>query len=233
MTEHYYNAPTTMVAGIVAKIEAILVAAIEQRGRAELLVSGGRTPADIYLALADCDLPWQQVTVALVDERWVEPLQPESNEQFVRRHLLINRAASAHFIGMKSAASSAELGLADVEKRYAELSDTPDACVLGMGLDGHTASLFPGARGLPHALNSDTRRCAALWANPSDIVGTCRERVTLTPKYLNAAVHQFLVICGRDKWAVYQRAKRGTDKEAMPIRGILNEGTRPAVYWCA
>ena len=231
MSEHYFSEATTMVASLADRIEAILVAAIRQRGRAELLVSGGRTPADIYLALSDRDIPWQQVTVALVDERWVDTELPDSNERFLRRHLLINRAASAHFIGMKTPASSADLGLADIEKRYAVLSDTPDVCLLGMGADGHTASLFPGAQGLSHALRSDVGRCAAIVANPSDVVGHYRQRVTLTLGYLNAAAQQFLVISGPEKRAVYERARQGRDVATMPVRGVLHQGAEAEVYW--
>ena len=133
---------------------------IGSRGRACLSVGGGRFPKPFFRALSVKPLSWEKVTVVLGDERWVEPTDEASNEKLVRENLLVGEAASAQFIGLKTDHAEPEKGLYQIEKRLADLPELIDVTVLGMGEDGHTASLFPSAKPdeLSQALNPPIMR---------------------------------------------------------------------------
>src|SRR5690606_28505609 len=138
------------VHGVAAEMVKALDEELAARGAARMLLSGGTTPAPVYAQLAVAQLDWPQVTVGLVDERWLSPQDSASNTRLVRECLL-ERAEIGHFetlvregLSLPEAVHAANL----------EAGHAPDAClaVLGMGNDGHTASLFPGSRDLDRAL---------------------------------------------------------------------------------
>jgi 6-phosphogluconolactonase len=134
-------------------ITADLRRAVEARGLASLVVSGGRSPVPLFEKLRVQALDWARICVGLVDERWVEPNDPDSNERLVRENLLKDAAAAARFAGLKNAAPSPDLGAVSAWETYARVPRPFDVTVLGMGDDGHTASLFPSSPNLESALN--------------------------------------------------------------------------------
>jgi 6-phosphogluconolactonase len=231
--ERLFETRESMVAELEAQCVAALNHAIDERGEATFMVSGGSTPEPLYKSLSQVDLDWSSVYVALVDERWVELAHDKSNEAFTIKHLIQNNAASANLVGMKNTAETAQEGLLDCEATYQQLAQPFDMTILGMGSDGHTASLFPHAEGLAAALNPDsTEICAAINAHPSDVTGAITERMTLSLAGILRSKSVVLLITGDEKLSVLRKAQAGTDVNEMPIRAVLQQQQVPVtVYW--
>ena len=191
-------------------------------------MSGGSTPVALFERMSEMDIPWQDVVITLVDERWVEPTEADSNERLVQDHLLQNKAAAATFIGMKNAAPTAGAGEAECEQQLQKAPLPYDVLILGMGGDGHTASLFPGADKLAAATAMDSgRSCMGLAPLTAP-----HERMSLTlPAILNSR-QIFLHIVGQGKKHVLEKANTDGPAEELPIRFILRQKTTPlSVYW--
>ncbi|HSC82397.1 MAG TPA: 6-phosphogluconolactonase [Pseudomonas sp.] len=203
-----------------------LRSAIDERGAASLLVSGGRSPIAFFQRLAQQQLDWSRVTVSLADERWVPVSHPDSNEGLVRRYLLQGPAAKARFLGLYQAAPSLEQAAQRADEALGELPQGIDVLVLGMGEDGHTASLFPASANLGQALRSDCpQRCLPMQA-PS----VPRQRLSLTLPVLASARLTLLALQGRGKLATLRQALAADDVARMPIRAFLAEPLE--IYWC-
>ena len=210
------------------RICGTLQKAIATRGKASLVVSGGSTPVPLFAALSKISMEWDRVFITLADERWVEVSDKDSNEASVREHLLRNQATDAHFHGLKNSHASAVDGEKECEEQLALLPTPFDIIILGMGPDGHTASLFPGAARLSDALDMGSGRlCMAMTP-----VTAPHDRMTLTlPALLNSR-QIFLQLSGKEKRDVYERALGGDSVEEMPIRAVLDQDKVPVdVYW--
>ena len=205
-----------------------LRAAIAARGQASLVVSGGRTPVALFNRLSIKDLAWRQVTITLADERWVEPDATASNERLVRVELLRDKAADAHFIGLKSSAGSAASSAVGVWRTLAQMPRPFDLVLLGMGDDGHIASLFPTAAAIATALNTSLApACIAMQAPVAP-----HARLSLNLAALLDTRRIVLHIEGAKKHQVYQTALQAGDVLALPIRAVLRQTSVPFdVYW--
>ncbi|MCB1054808.1 MAG: 6-phosphogluconolactonase [Acidobacteria bacterium] len=228
VVEHRYPDPESLGHALAERLGRDLGAAVADRGRASLVVSGGTTPLPLFRALAGLELPWNRVTVTLADERWVAPTDPASNERLVRETLLEGRAAAARFVGLKTRDRTPETAVAACEAALAEISRPFDAVVLGMGSDGHTASLFPGAPELAQGLDpASGRRCVAV--HPG---GELPPRMSLTLPALVDSRSLHLHFTGDAKLEVYRRALEDGPVEEMPIRGVLRgAGRRLELWW--
>jgi 6-phosphogluconolactonase len=194
------------------------------------MVSGGSSPKQLFSALQNADLDWGKITVSLVDERWVEPGAEGSNESFIKDSFLQGRASAAKFISLKSGARSALAGLPDIEARFSDVPAPFDICVMGMGLDSHTASWFPGARGRAAAMAAETKaRFAAVDAAGCGGAGHFPERITLTLSAVMDSRQIILFIPGAAKAAVFENAQRGTP-EMTPVGALKSAGQRLTVY---
>ncbi|MBV7562506.1 6-phosphogluconolactonase [Pseudomonas sp. sia0905] len=199
--------------------------AIDSRGQATLVVSGGRSPIAFFKALSQQTLPWNKVLVSLADERWVPTSHEDSNEALVRRHLLQGPAAEAQLLGLYQSAASLEQAAELAEQALRDLPGI-DVLILGMGTDGHTASLFPDSPNLDEALSEDcSRRCLPMLA-PS----VPHQRLTLTLPMLRAARLPLLSIEGPDKLAVLEQALQQENHKNMPISAFLRAPLE--IYWC-
>lgn len=217
-----------LVAKLATTITDLLQKGIEANGTASLAVSGGSTPVSLFQKLSSIDIPWEKVHIALVDERWVEATEDDSNEKLVRMHLLQNNAKDAAFTGMKNSAETAGAGEDFCEKEFLNVPQPFDVLILGMGGDGHTASLFPGALKLDAATNMQSGKiCMGIAPLTAP-----HERMTLTlPAILNAK-EIFIHITGAEKKEALTKAEQDGPIEEFPVRFILRQTQTPVtVYW--
>ena len=209
------------------KVSGLLAASIETQGSASLVVSGGRTPMGFFHLLSQQALDWSKVTVLLADERWVDANHADSNEKLVRENLLINKASQASYLALKNTANQAVGGEAECAQALADLG-TFSVVILGMGDDGHTASLFPGSDALAAGLDMNSGRdCIAVTPHHAP-----HQRMSLTlPRLLNS--QQIVIhISGASKQQVLSQAEAGGDVMELPIRSILQQQQTPlAIYW--
>jgi 6-phosphogluconolactonase len=195
-----------------------------------LLLSGGSTPLPFYRDFGRQNLPWDRLHLALVDERWVAPSQPGSNERTLREAL--GPKAAARLTGMYDGSSVPAAALPEVSHSYTMLPRPWTLGLLGMGPDGHTASLFPGAFGLAQAL-STFELCAALTAKRSEVTGDNTERMTLSLSALLGIEHLVLLFTGEAKWRVYEEALATGKRETLPVSYLLQQDAVSLdVFWC-
>ncbi|MBU2886455.1 6-phosphogluconolactonase [Gilvimarinus agarilyticus] len=229
--ERFFDSREQMVDAVFEHTISALREATSQRDAASFLVSGGSSPAPIYKRLSEADLAWQKIQVALVDERWVDIDHEKSNAAFIQQTLLQNNASEVELVGMKNSAVSAADGVAKCEAAYQKLAAPFDVTILGMGPDGHTASLFPHAKGLAESLETKNL-CSAITAIKSEVTGDCTERMTLSLNGIVNSRHLLLLISGEEKLATYREALAGDNISGMPVRAVLQQDQIPVtVYW--
>lgn len=191
--------------------------------RALLVVSGGSTPLPFFRRLAEQSVAWSRVDVTLADERWVPEEHADSNARLVRETLLTGPAAAATFHSLTTSDPTPEQGAATVAARLATLPWPASLVVLGMGNDGHTASLFPDSGELSLALSTDDSVVAVRAASVS------QPRISLSAARLHDARRHALHLVGDAKKAVLAQALSGDDVRELPIRAFL---TCPlTLYW--
>ncbi|EBA11762.1 6-phosphogluconolactonase [Roseobacter sp. CCS2] len=187
---------------------------------ASLAVPGGTTPGPIFDSLCAADLDWSRVHVMLTDERWVPDTSDRSNTRLLRERLLTSRAAAATYVPLYADAETPEEKLAELAQGL-----TPElpisVMLLGMGTDMHTASIFPGADQLDHALHGDDLLVAMR------APGAPEPRITLSAQVLKSAMSRHMVIVGGEKRDALERARHLPPEEA-PVAAILSGTT---VHW--
>src|SRR5580700_1993639 len=218
----------TLSRDLAAQIAANLNAGIAARGLASLVVSGGRSPVKFFEQLRIQAVEWKRVCVALADERWVEPSDEASNERLVRDVLLKDGAAAARFLGLKNAAPTPDLGAVAAWETFARVPRPFDAVMLGMGDDGHTASLFPGSPNLPSALNpAAAAGCVGMWSPAPP-----KARLSLNLSALLDSRRITVLITGESKWRTLRAAHDPGPEQEMPIRAVLRQSRTPVdVMW--
>ena len=225
--ESFFPDRKRLFAGIAADFAERLADIIKKRRKASLALAGGTTPGPLYEELSHCPLNWEKVSVTLTDERWVSPEDPASNEWLIRDLLLKRRAASATFIPFKTNHAKATGGAVVTEKRISPIMPF-DIVLLGMGPDGHIASLIPGAEGFEAAADPEgTRKVAGIHA-----VGAAGspERMTLTVPGILSSRRVVLLFMGQDKLNVYNEAKEG--RGVSPIKDLLAQKKAPFhAFW--
>ncbi|MBB4210802.1 6-phosphogluconolactonase [Rhodothalassium salexigens DSM 2132] len=205
---------------------------LDADGRASLVCAGGSTPRMLYPKLSDAKIDWANVWVTVSDERLVPAHHDASNEKMVRLRLLQDRASEAQFVPListerhpRDAEQAVEAGLATMPQPFA-------VTLLGMGTDGHTASLFPGDPDLKRGLDPETEhnvKAVILKTPPADAPFP---RITMTARALLNSDLVIVLIVGEDKRAVIDRAIAGEAVDEMPIRAILHQNrANVEVFW--
>jgi len=200
------------------QVAQLLSNAISEKGSASIAVSGGSTPKGFFDALSKKSLAWDKVTITLADERWVDEASDASNTRLVKDNLLQNNAKDAQFFALKVAANLDEQTLAQLNKTASEQVLPFDVLILGMGEDGHTASLFPCSNEIKQALSLDNSD-ALMSVQPQSAP---HQRITFTLSALIKSTAIFLHICGENKQQVLDKAIASDDVLVMPIRAFLH-----------
>ena len=190
-----FESKVLLEADLAMRIAAILRFEIEKKGIATILLSGGSTPKNLYQKLGEIDLDWSKVHVGLVDERFVSQDSPYSNETLIRKSLMSGIASNAHFHSMVIDPMNyeANLQLAITEN---EVFRNTDIIILGMGDDGHTASLFPNDE------QSREASIARVLMFNTNAPNEPTKRITFCGPILQNGSHLFLLITGRKKYDV-------------------------------
>lgn len=188
--------------------------AVSRRGTCSIALSGGKTPQPVHAALSHHvpRLPWSKIHIFFADERAVLPTDPDSNYRMARESLLDHvpvPPANVHRMEGERADLDAAARAYD-----ALLPRTLDVLLLGVGPDGHTASLFPGAP----ALGERAKRVV-----PADSPFPPPRRLTITPPVIATARQTAVIVAGHDKAAVVQRALEGpVNLQACPVQLALD-----------
>lgn len=229
--------PQLLAQSLGQAVAATLASSIDKHSSASLVVSGGSTPAPVLNYLSTVDIDWSRVTVTLADERWVPLTHADSNEALVRSTLLTEKAANARFVSLYRNGNADDDALRAVTQDVASMGSPFTVVMLGMGGDGHTASLFPDAPAaeLAAAMALDTQELVAFLHPPS--VG--QTRISLTRAALLRSTHRFLHITGTGKLDVLHDALVQCNGDSYktgdkPVVGLITENPESAsVFWSA
>ena len=200
-----------------------------------LVVSGGTTPQPLFERLAATPLAWDRVTFVPSDERWLATDHDASNENLIRSSLLQDKAAVAAVQGLKLDFETAQEAEAALNDKLAPVLNCYSVAVVGMGLDGHFASIFAGTPQEQVALDmSKGQLCYAVDATGCPVAGDYTERMTLSlPAILNAK-HVYLLITGEDKLALIKKAiNKDQSVNGLPIVRLLQQSETPVTVCCA
>ena len=203
--------PADYAADAARFLAGLVVDAVSKRGRCEFALAGGATPMPVYRAMAAAGftpkIPWEKVGIYFGDERCVPPDDKDSNYGAARLVLLAHTAIPTENVHpMDAARADREAAALDYEK---VLPERLDVLLLGMGPDGHTASLFPGSPALAEA----TRRVVPVVAPKPPA-----ERLTITPPVIAAAMNVVVLVTGGEKAPMVARVLEGTaTPEELPV----------------
>jgi 6-phosphogluconolactonase len=216
----------TATLALARRIGESLRGAVRQRATASMIVSGDSSPRDLFQELKILPLPWCLVTLVPSDERWVPVDHAQSNEGMIRRELLSGEPGFAHFVSLYRRGVSAAGSLPTLRAALAEVPRPFDTVVVGMGEDGHTASLFPDSPDIATALRS---RDECVVQEVPRLGAPC---VSLTVRTLLDAREVALLFFGARKRAIYEASLEPGPVEQYPIRALVCQPRVPVnVFW--
>jgi len=216
--EDHFNSFEEAVTAFIEDLTKSLNVAISERGNALLAVSGGRTPQTVFRILREKVIDWSRVTITLTDERWVPNNHADSNENLVNTFLRREKATEVKFIPLFGGEKTPQEGQSACEERLRKLSLPFDAVYLGMGDDGHFASLFPHT----NALNEREQLCVPVPAEGSRLA-----RMSLSTEALFNTRKIYLLYSGESKYRMYCKAKETGSYHDIPLRLLLTQEKSP------
>jgi 6-phosphogluconolactonase len=226
-----YDTPAEMADAVAAGIGSVIASAVAERGAALVAFPGGRSPARIFERLSEMALPWDRVTIVPTDERLVPAESPLSNVGKIARHFLPKGARLLPMVA-GNLGDYRRVGEA-ADAKLGELRWPLDLAWLGVGADGHTASIFPGPD-LEEALNgASTRKALGVLPDPLPAEAPVA-RVTLSRAAIQSARTLLLTLSGKEKYEVVKRAVAEGAESAMPLGRVLAKADTPIyIHWSA
>ena len=199
-------------------VATLLQQIIDEQGKASLAVSGGQTPVVFFQRLSEQLIDWSKVTITLVDERWLEASDPDSNAYLVHTYLLKNNAAAGYFLPLKTHDETPGEAIMECETQLRTHLERLDVVVLGMGLDGHTASWFPDSEQLPALISEQT----LAWCLAVEDKTLKLPRMSLSWRLMRRARKIYLHFSDPNKNAVFDRACEVLSDD-LPISHVLHQ----------
>jgi 6-phosphogluconolactonase len=227
VTEHYFETRELASHYAAMQLAEALSEDLLVRDEATIIVSGGSTPRDCYKELSGVDLPWSRVHILMSDERYVDTDHPASNEGMVRRELLSGPAAAANMASIFQPGIPVAERCHLLEKDIGNLPQPASAGLLGMGEDGHFASLFPGFDQLDEGLDLNSRFACL----PVHTAASQYSRITLTLRCLLGCKELLLLFFGETKRAIYEQSLTGS---SYPLARLLQQEQTPVqIIWAS
>lgn len=217
-TKHYKNTEELEQA-LYHEITTKINLSIQEHGDARILLSGGNTPKALYAKIAKANLLWSKVTIGLVDDRNVELTSEYSNEQMLRDTFQPKDQGGPEIIGMAGGTPNRM----DIEHRYSVFFDRIDYTLLGMGGDGHTASLFPNDMPSEASIRNSEKEILFTTAPsfPNDRI-TCSRGLIISSQSIG------LMIIGENKLTVLEES----EEQMLPIGYFTNACQQLTTYYC-
>lgn len=224
LTEKLFDSREAASAAAAADIANRLRQDLAEHELSTIVVSGGTTPAQCFDILSQEELAWNRVQLAMSDERWVPASHPDSNEKLLRESLQRNAAEEAGILSIYQGDLTVNERCDSLQKQRPRQKF---ACsLLGMGADGHFASLFPDADNLPIGLDKKTTR----FYLPVSTEASPHPRVSMTLGALLRSNAILLLFFGDEKRAVLDKAIAGDP--SLPISALLEQQQTPVtLYW--
>ncbi len=211
MQRHVYPDIESLSQGFADYAADVLQHTLARKPKATLVVPGGNTPRYYLPALAKCALPWNRITVTLSDERWVDVNDEQSNEHLAKQHLMNHLPANTPFVGLKTQHDNPFAAVDKIHQRLDQLPLPLSLTVLGLGEDGHIASLFPGMN--PDLLS--IHHCVAVAPPIAPSL-----RVSLSLEMLAESEQIALVVTGEAKRKLLDQVCENPDPK-LPIVWLL------------
>ena len=229
-TESNHPDDETLAILLAEQLETLIRTALLERGKAVLALAGGRTPFPVYRQLAQARLDWTKVYLVATDERWVSSDHPARNSREMRSAFAA--AEGIHVLDLVPSTAEQPADAQTAETALAGVSEPFDAVLLGMGGDGHFASLFPGAAALAAGLDPASPH-AALQLDPVPLPPEAPyPRISLTLARLMHTRRLFLVATGESKRSVLDRAQAQCDAPDLPVSVLLHRTPVPVeIHW--
>jgi 6-phosphogluconolactonase len=224
MEEHFFDTRQDASEAAATRIAELLANRLDQQADASLVVSGGSTPLACFAALAKMSLDWDRVQVLLSDERWVDPGHEDSNERLARERLLVEQAAVAKLQAIYADDVTPEERCEELQESLPRLPFA--AALIGMGSDGHFASLFPDASNLDFGLDVESGRLYI----PVTTAASPHPRISMTLAGISRSDEVLLLMFGDEKLDVYNEAKQMSN--GYPVSRLQRQKRAPVrLFW--
>ena len=207
---------------LLLKISICISDAIKKYGDARFLLSGGSTPMNLYSLLSEETIEWEKVKIGLVDERFVPIENLFNNETQIKNNLLKNSAKFATIFGMVYNYENEMLNLKMVNQQYKTFFERIDFTILGMGEDGHTASLFPGDKESEELMNTSN---IGIFSTKSPSFPY--NRITCSKELIANSNYIALFINGETKFNVLKNSK----ETQVPISYFVKNSKNMEIYY--